>query len=293
MIKLSGNTKSQNFRAFLPLLIADLSIATVLNVLIRGGVELSPQFFAAEVILAIFVVISWPIWLLIWALLKGIFLFTMGPSPTMKKKEIVDRWLRFHNSKGKAVRENIEASPELVELEQLPREAVLPAVQLHAELSGALFDAKERSRDLPAPQWRPRWGRILITLAITLLIVLPIVSKNSDQETALQPGEREQIEKSAEPQWVQVKYRDTPVNVANGYFTHWKVSETGNVRDVWYDREDEYMLINLSGTVYHYCGFDILWWNNFSNYSPGTDYYYSNLIKGYPMFDCRNFNIPF
>ena len=211
----------------------------------------------------------------------------------MKKKEIIDRWLGFHDSKGKATRENIDAAPELVELEQLPREAVLPAIQLNAELSGALFEAKERSRDLPAPQWRPRWGRILITLSITSLIVLSIVSKNSRQDTALQPGQREQIEKSVEPQWVQVKYRDTPVNVANGYFTHWKVSETGNVRDVWYDRKDEYMLIDLGGTVYHYCGFDISSWIYLSISVSQTDFYYSTLIKGYPKFDCRNFNIPF
>ena len=48
-----------------------------------------------------------------------------------------------------------------------------------------------------------------------------------------------------------VKYRDTPVCLDE--FEYQDTSRSSFVRGAWYDSSNNYMLISLKGTKYHYC----------------------------------------
>jgi KTSC domain len=85
---------------------------------------------------------------------------------------------------------------------------------------------------------------------------------------------------------VQVKYRG---EVSLASFDCTSGDRSSVVKRVCYDRGNQYMLINLSGTYYHYCEID----NGtvtalISAESIGR--FYNSAIKG--RFDCRTHRIP-
>ena len=91
---------------------------------------------------------------------------------------------------------------------------------------------------------------------------------------------------TAQAETVNVKYRG-PVDLAP--FQCESVSRSSLVTRVCYDRKEQYMVIGLQGTYYHYCEID-----------PGTvaalrgaesmGRYFNANIKG--RFDCRTHRIP-
>ena len=88
--------------------------------------------------------------------------------------------------------------------------------------------------------------------------------------------------------YVKVKYRDDKVNVAASNFTALDKSDA-TVKGAWYDSSNEYMIIKLSDTYYHYCGMPSSAWRDFSSASSLYRAYQSN-IKG--NFDCRVNPVP-
>lgn len=87
--------------------------------------------------------------------------------------------------------------------------------------------------------------------------------------------------------YVNIKYRDDPVNIAD--FETVDTSKSSLVRGAWYDRDNQYMIIDLNWTKYHYCRFPSSTWSSFTNAdSFGT--YYESYIKW--SYDCRNWWIP-
>ncbi len=74
-------------------------------------------------------------------------------------------------------------------------------------------------------------------------------------------------------------------------FEYWRPEVQGNVREAWWDTQNDYMLINLGGTVYHYCDLSIYMWREFTT-RDSPDSYYDSLIKGYPWMDCRSTSPP-
>mgnify|MGYP001817255708 CR=1 FL=1 len=88
--------------------------------------------------------------------------------------------------------------------------------------------------------------------------------------------------------WIDVKYRDTDVNVAAPYFVALGRSDA-TVWDAWYDSGNRYMVIVLGGTAYHYCSMPSSEW---SNLQAAPDLYgqYEAAIRG--NFDCRIFPEP-
>lgn len=89
--------------------------------------------------------------------------------------------------------------------------------------------------------------------------------------------------------YVNVKYRDTQVDIGNGQFTCIATNESSFVRGACYDKNNKYMLIGLKGTVYHYCNLDKSVWINFTKTkSFGT--YYNKCIKG--KFSCKSGGAP-
>ena len=86
-----------------------------------------------------------------------------------------------------------------------------------------------------------------------------------------------------------VKYRDTLVDIAAPYFENLGRLDSTLVYDAWYDENNSYMVINLSGTNYHYCGFRRSDWKNLQTASSMGRWYRAN-IKG--SFDCRIYPVP-
>jgi len=83
-------------------------------------------------------------------------------------------------------------------------------------------------------------------------------------------------------EWVTVKYRDTPANVAE--FAELGRNDSSLVIDAWYDASNDYMVISLTGTNYHYCAFPTSAWDDLRSASSMRSHYHDH-IKG--NYDCR------
>ena len=83
-----------------------------------------------------------------------------------------------------------------------------------------------------------------------------------------------------------VKYRG-PVDLKP--FSCETVSRSSLVKRVCYDRKERYMIINLQGTYYHYCGIDAGTVSSLLGASS-MGRYYNAAIKG--NFDCRINKMP-
>ena len=94
----------------------------------------------------------------------------------------------------------------------------------------------------------------------------------------------ESSEKSHYPNSITIKYRNDTVDIAHPRFEYLDTSKSSFVRGAWYDQENEYMVIKLKTTYYHYCGMHNSPWKAFkSAYSFGS--HYESKIKG--NYDCR------
>ena len=81
-----------------------------------------------------------------------------------------------------------------------------------------------------------------------------------------------------------IKYRPTTVDVDTKAFEYLNTSKSSFVDGAWYDKSKSYMIINLSGINFQYCGVDEGTWKTFkASGSFGTGY--QRLFKGH--FDCR------
>ena len=85
---------------------------------------------------------------------------------------------------------------------------------------------------------------------------------------------------------VSVKYRG-PVDLKP--FACETVSRSSLVKRVCYDQREQYMIINLQGTYYHYCEIDPATVSALSS-APSMGRYFGSNIKG--NFDCRIRRIP-
>ncbi len=88
-------------------------------------------------------------------------------------------------------------------------------------------------------------------------------------------------------EYVSIKYRDDKVNVSD--FEYFYVSINQMVREAWYDKYNNYFIINLRNTKYHYCDFPEDIWLDFKK-STSIDYFYDRFIYG--KYDCRESVVP-
>lgn len=89
--------------------------------------------------------------------------------------------------------------------------------------------------------------------------------------------------------YVDIKYRDNNVNVADSRFEHLDTSNSSFIRDAWYDSSNQYMVIDLNGTKYHYCEMPEQAWSSFKR-AQSFGSHYNNKIKG--NYDCRINRVP-
>lgn len=88
--------------------------------------------------------------------------------------------------------------------------------------------------------------------------------------------------------YVTIKYRDDKVNISASNFEPLDKSDS-TIKGAWYDSGNEYMVIKLDSTYYHYCGMSSDAWNGLKS-SASLDEYYQQDIKG--NFDCRESPVP-
>ena len=91
------------------------------------------------------------------------------------------------------------------------------------------------------------------------------------------------------PLWVTVKYRSDPVDVADPRFVYLDGGSSSVVDFAFYDADNEYMVISLNGTAYHYCGTPGDVWNEFTA-AESLGSFYNTRVKG--QFDCRSGFVP-
>ncbi len=93
---------------------------------------------------------------------------------------------------------------------------------------------------------------------------------------------------TAESEWVVVKYRDSPVDVRSPGFVELDRSDSSLIKAAWYDTSNDYLVINLNGTNYHYCAFPGSAWSELiSADSMGS--HFRDRIKG--NYDCRHVGV--
>lgn len=94
---------------------------------------------------------------------------------------------------------------------------------------------------------------------------------------------------SINSKYINVKYRDSKVNIADSRWEYLNTSESSFVNGAWYDGEENYMIIKLNSTYYHYCDIPRSIWNDFK-VAESFGSYYNYSIKG--NYDCRINHVP-
>jgi hypothetical protein len=91
------------------------------------------------------------------------------------------------------------------------------------------------------------------------------------------------------PHWLTIKYRTDPVDVADPRFAYLGGGSSSLVDFAFYDAGNEYMIVSLNGTAYHYCGTPGGAWGEFTAASS-LGSFYEGRVKG--RFDCRTGFVP-
>lgn len=87
-----------------------------------------------------------------------------------------------------------------------------------------------------------------------------------------------------------IKYRSYgSVNVCNEKFIKLENIWDKSVFWAWYDKDNQYMIIQLKKTNYHYCGLSASDWSWIENTNDADKYYISHIKWRY---DCRNAVVP-
>ncbi len=89
--------------------------------------------------------------------------------------------------------------------------------------------------------------------------------------------------------YVIVKYRSDPVNISHPRFESLDTSKSSWILGAWYDAENDYMIINLNGTSYQYCGFPGGVWDTFKR-ADSFGEAYDTMIEG--RYGCDGEDIP-
>ena len=91
---------------------------------------------------------------------------------------------------------------------------------------------------------------------------------------------------------VWINYRESPVNLDAGYFDYQNTDVSSWIRGVWYDTKSEYLIINLNGTYYHYCGVPQSIWLKYKDYNKHESFgrAHNTYLKG--KYDCRKGYVP-
>ncbi len=89
---------------------------------------------------------------------------------------------------------------------------------------------------------------------------------------------------------VYVKYRDAgPVDLNHPDFEYQDTLKSSFVGGAWYDYTEDYMIIKLRDTYYHYCDLPSSIWSSFQKANSFGSFYESKIQGNY---SCRNQEVP-
>jgi len=126
--------------------------------------------------------------------------------------------------------------------------------------------------------------KFLFVVIITATFVLGCSSESQESQLLLD-GQQEQWVKN----FVSIKYRLDPVDVAAPYFEKLGRSDSSMVLEAWFDSNNQYLVINLVGTNYQYCSLPNGIWDSLKAADSMGTYFESSIKGGY---DCRIFPVP-
>ena len=98
------------------------------------------------------------------------------------------------------------------------------------------------------------------------------------------------VNKSEAVNYVDIKYRDTPVNLASANFEYLDTDKSSFIRGAWYDKRNEYMVIKLNDVYYHYCGVPESVWKDFKQAESFGRYFNQAIKEEYEYRDCNGPN---
>lgn len=128
-------------------------------------------------------------------------------------------------------------------------------------------------------------------ILVILTIVLFISSCSTDNNNISKTNEKTTIKtnQNTNIKYTNIKYRESPINLNNNQFEKRNTTESSFIDGLWYDKKNEYLVIKLNNTYYHYCWIMKNTWDSFKKASSYWSYY-NKYIKN--NFDCRKWFIP-
>jgi hypothetical protein len=89
---------------------------------------------------------------------------------------------------------------------------------------------------------------------------------------------------------IDVKFHDDSVNVDNGNFVEMDLISSSLVKEIFYDESNQYLLVRVKNTFYHYCNIPQKYIHDWIHASS-LGRYYTDIIKG--DFGCIGKSIPY
>ena len=130
---------------------------------------------------------------------------------------------------------------------------------------------------------------------LLILLVIALCGCEVDQQTTVgnsevsqsQAGESETTRVIEEKtNYVEVKYRDTPVNLASPDFEFHNTDVSSFIRGAWYDRQNRYLIMNIDGTYYNYCGVPESVWKGFKESESYGRFFNASIKESFDYKSC-------
>ncbi len=86
--------------------------------------------------------------------------------------------------------------------------------------------------------------------------------------------------------YVEVKYRATPVNLASPGFEYHNTDVSSFIRGAWYDKQNNYLVMNIDGTYYNYCGVPESVWRGFKESESYGRYFNASIKESFEYKNC-------
>jgi hypothetical protein len=128
-------------------------------------------------------------------------------------------------------------------------------------------------------------------LAFSAILVFPLLLMGAGCGTGIKEPTPSvsNIQLPVSPEFVSVKYRNDKVDIANTAFKSLNTDRSSFIRGAWYDLGNEYLIINLNGVYYQYCGLDRDTWEDFAR-EDSLGAAYNEYIKG--GYSCNGVSVP-
>ena len=131
---------------------------------------------------------------------------------------------------------------------------------------------------------KPAWLRMTSVFLIVIIFVASFVasgcSNSVTDENNNQTVENEELYyESDDTNYVNIKYYDIPVDLSDSRFEYLNTTGSSFINGAWYDEDEEYMVIKLNDTYYHYSGIPESVWKKFK-IADSFGVFYNESIKG-------------